>query len=185
MKKERAYISNDLFLDCLTTHFIPRKTPGKCLLILDGYASHMSNADILQIASDSDIFLLCLTSYTTHYLQPLDRVVFKLFKTYFKDACQQLVTRRSETGRITREDFVELLQSAWSRSATVKLTSTAFQATGINPLDINAIPEHAYLLACEQNTHENAIEPTDSSILVTELSTTLAFSTPSNSKITS
>ncbi|XP_072378888.1 uncharacterized protein [Diabrotica undecimpunctata] len=119
-----------------------RKPPGKNLLILDGHASHMSNADMLQIASDNDIILLCLPSHTIHYLQPLDRVVFKPFKTYFKDACQQLVTRRSGTGRITREDFGELLQSAWSRSATVRLATTAFQATGIHPLDINAIPEH-------------------------------------------
>lgn len=167
MRKESAYISSGLFMDWITQHFIPRKPAGKNLLILDGHASHMNSADMLQVASDNDIIIVCLPSHTTHYLQPLDRVVFKPFKTYFKDACARLVATRRGTGRITREDFGELLNSAWSRAATVQLATSSFRATGIYPLNMGAIPEHAYLLSCDQdalredNGNPDPVENTD------------------------
>lgn len=158
MRKESAYMSSELFMSWITDHFIPRKPPGKNLLILDGHASHMSNVQMLELALENDIIILCLPSHTTHYLQPLDRVVFKPFKTYFKDACGKLVANRHGTGKITRDDFGELLNSAWSRSATVQLATSAFRATGIYPLNIDAIPEHAYLLFCDQNRPGQSIE---------------------------
>ncbi|XP_031336978.1 tigger transposable element-derived protein 1-like [Photinus pyralis] len=151
MNKKSAYITTELFMDWMTQHFIPRKPTGKNLLVLDGHASHMNSADMLQIASDNDIIIVCLPSHTTHYLQPLDRVVFKPFKTYFKDACAKMVSTRRGTGKITRDDFGELLNSAWSRSATVQLATSSFRATGIYPLNMDAIPEHAYLLSCDQD----------------------------------
>ncbi|KDR21897.1 hypothetical protein L798_00443 [Zootermopsis nevadensis] len=91
---------------------------------------------------------------TTHYLQPLDRVVFKPFKTCFKDACGKFVTARQGMGRITREDFGELLNSAWSRAANVQLATYDFRATGIYPLNIDAIPEHASLLSCDVDAQQ-------------------------------
>lgn len=151
MNKKSAYITTELFMNWMTQHFIPRKPAGKNILVLDGHASHMNSADMLQVASDNDIIIVCLPSHTTHYLQPLDRVVFKPFKTYFKDACAKLVSTRRGTGKITRDDFGALLNSAWSRAATVQLATSAFRATGIYPLNMDAIPEHAYLLSCDQD----------------------------------
>lgn len=161
MRRESAYISSELFMDWMAQHFIPRKPAGKNLLILDGHTSHMNSPDMLQVAADNDVIILCLPSHTTHYLQPLDRVVFKPFKTYFKDACGKLVTARQGTGRISRDDFGELLNSAWSRSANVQLATSAFRATGIYPLNIDAIPEHAYLLSCDVDAQKEITEQSD------------------------
>lgn len=186
MRKESAYINTELFMNWIREHFIPRKPAGKNLLILDGHASHMNSVDMLQLASDHDIVILCLPSHTTHYLQPLDRVVFKPFKTYFKNACAKLVATRRGTGRITRDDFGELLNSGWSRAATVNLATTAFRATGIYPLNMGAIPDHAYLLSCDQSTlggdigNPNVASSTPSSS-VTSSSPVFAIATTANS----
>ena len=137
-------------MDWLLNHFIPRKPTGKNLLILDGHASHMNNANLLEVARENDIIIVCLPSHTTHYLQPLDRVAFKPFKTYWKDACQKLVRLNNGIKNISRSEFGGLLNSAWVRFANVQIGVSAFRATGIYPLSIDAIPDYAYLLPCDQ-----------------------------------
>lgn len=160
MRRESAYINSELFMEWISEHFIPRKSPGKHLLILDGHASHMNCPNMLQKAYDNDIIILCLPSHTTHYLQPLDRVVFKPLKTYFKDACKKLVTSCCGTGKISREDFGHLLNLSWPRAATVQLGVAAFRATGIHPLNIDVIPDYAYLLHCDQDVNQIVPDPT-------------------------
>ena len=150
MRSETAYMNSDLFMDWLLNHFIPRKRTGKNLLILDCHASHMNNASLLEIARDNDIVIVCLPSHTTHYLQPLDRVAFKPFKTYWKDACQKLVRQNNGIKNISRSQFGGLLNSAWIRFANVQIGVSAFRATGICPLNMDAIPNYAYLLSCDQ-----------------------------------
>ncbi|KAK9744430.1 DDE superfamily endonuclease [Popillia japonica] len=50
-------------------HFVKFKSPGWCLLIIDGARSHL-DAAIVDAAEAPDIMLLCLPSNTTHELQP-------------------------------------------------------------------------------------------------------------------
>lgn len=64
MRKESAYISSELFMNWRTDdHFIPRKPPGKNLLILNGHFSHKENVPMLQIATDNDIVIVWLPSH--------------------------------------------------------------------------------------------------------------------------
>lgn len=109
MRKENGYINTELFMDWLNNYFIPRKPAGKNLLIFNGHSSHMNTAELLQAVQNNEIIILCLPSHTTHYLQPLDRVVFKPFKTYFKEVWAKLVKLKS---KISRDDSGELLNSA-------------------------------------------------------------------------
>lgn len=157
MRKESGYISSELFMDFLRDHFIPRKPAGKNLLILDGHASHLSNPDMLELARDNDIIMLCLPSHTTHYLQPLDRVVFKPFRTYWNQACEDLIKIGGGAVKINRDKYGYLLNKAWSRTAISSLGVKSFEATGIYPYEPSKIPDCAYLLACDQD--EEPIEP--------------------------
>ncbi|XP_050300193.1 uncharacterized protein LOC126738797 [Anthonomus grandis grandis] len=70
--EKSAHVNTSIFIMWLKDHFIPQNPAGKVLLILDGHA-----------------MLLCLPSHTTHYLQPLDKAVFKSLKSYFYNACHQ------------------------------------------------------------------------------------------------
>ncbi|XP_072400195.1 uncharacterized protein [Diabrotica undecimpunctata] len=89
--KKSALVNNDIFLEWLQTHFLPRKPPGKTLLILDGHTSHTINLDLLEFADQNEIILFCLPSHTTHYLQPLDRAFFKSLKSNFYAECRFMV----------------------------------------------------------------------------------------------
>jgi len=142
--QESAYINEHLFIDWLKNHFTPRKSEGPCLLILDGHASHINSPDMLQMAAEKNIHILCLPSHTTHYLQPLDRAFFKPLKTYYRNACCEWANA-NPTKKIGRHHFGLLLSKAWSQAATMQTGISGFRATGIYPFCPTAIPEHAYL----------------------------------------
>lgn len=144
MSEKSAYITTDIFLQWLKTIFFPRKPDGKVLLLLDGHASHCSSVAVLDFCIQNDIILLCLPSHTTHYLQPLDRAVFKSLKTYFYEAASNYL--KNNPGRkINRLNFGKLLDYAWGKTANHHLASKAFKATGVYPFDPSQIPDYAYL----------------------------------------
>lgn len=151
MNKKSAYINAQLFLKWLREHFIPMKPQGKVLLILDGHSSHSSAVDMLEIAKDKDIILLCLPSHTTSALQPLERAVFKPFKTFFT-AETNLHTRTNPQKRINRQQSGKLIGRAWIRATTPANAIAGFRGSGIYPLNYNAIPENEFLEQLKYHT---------------------------------
>lgn len=152
MNEKSAYINTDLMFTWLRNHFIPRKPEGKVIIILDGHASHCNSVEMLEYAEQHDVILFCLPSHTTQFLQPLDRAFFKSLKAHFNNACNAYV-RENPTRKITRLQLGKLLSVSWSKSATVDNAVSAFRATGICPLSIDAIPDYAYL-GLEENIME-------------------------------
>lgn len=163
MSEKSAYVNTEIFTTWLRDHFIPRKPLGKVLLILDGHASHCSSVELLELARDNDVVLLCLPSHTTHYLQPLDRAVFKSLKTFFYGACQQWV--RANPGRkLSRLQFGQMLSEGWGKACTVSNAVAGFKATGIFPFQPSAIPEHAFLISDAANVETNRTETSSVSL---------------------
>lgn len=159
MGGKSAYVNTDLFFYWLKEHFVPRKPQGKVLLILDGHTSHCNNIEMLEYADNNGVILICLPSHTTQFLQPLDRSFFKSLKSNFYSACNTFV-RNNANRKLSRLVFGQLLNVAWSNAATNNNAVSGFRACGIVPLDINAIPEYAYLLnedhdvQCENNEND-------------------------------
>lgn len=145
MSQKSAYINATIFLQWMREHFVPRKPPGKVLLILDGHASHVNSVEMLEFAESNDIIILCLPSHTTHYLQPLDRSFFKSLKAHFYESCR-LWLRNHVGRRITRYQFGELLSASWGKAATVQNGSSGFKATGILPFNRDIIPDYAFCI---------------------------------------
>jgi len=139
---ESGYIASDLFLSWLQ-HFQKYRPAGKCILIVDGHASHVKSLDVLDYAKDNEITLICLPPHTTHYLQPLDRSFFKPLKVYYDQACRSFIS--NHPGRsITKLQFSTLLNQAWGKAATTETATNGFRICGIYPINRHAIPEHAY-----------------------------------------
>lgn len=184
MRKESAYVDSHLFMDWLENHFIPRKTAGKCLLILDGHGAHINSPEMLQKAADNDVILLCLPSHTTHYLQPLDRAFFGPLKAYFRNYCDEWGVANPNK-KLERRHFGELLSKAWSRAATVEIGAAGFRATGIFPFSRSVIPEHAFLNVIQSEATQS-YDPQDSETN-SDTQQTTNFSTqptPSTSSLT-
>ncbi|XP_060806689.1 uncharacterized protein LOC132903177 [Amyelois transitella] len=150
MSQKSAYINTNIFFEWLKTHFLPRKPPGKVLLILDGHTSHCNSVEMLEFATDNDICLFTFPSHTTHYLQTLDRSVFKSLKAFYYEACR-IWLKRNPWRRLTRLQFGELLSTAWSKAATYDNAVNGFKATGVYPFDRNAIPDYAFIGSTQDN----------------------------------
>ena len=86
-----GWIDNELFLDWMKHFNSQRKktSDGATLLILDGHSSHMS-IDCLKYSQEHNIVMLCLPAHCTHFLQPLDRTVYKSLKSNWNDVYVQL-----------------------------------------------------------------------------------------------
>ena len=114
---------------------IPPSRPA--LLIMDGHGSHVS-IDVIELARDNDIHLLCLPSHTTHILQLYDIGVFKLFKFNFSKACTRYLA--ANPGRvITSDRLASLVAEAWPHSFTALNVMSGFKKCGVFPLNPSEI----------------------------------------------
>lgn len=138
-----SFIDRELFEHWFKYHFmkyLPSHRP--VLLIMDGHSSHIS-LEILQLAKENEIEILCLPPHTTSELQPLDKCVFKPLKTEYNKACMQFL--KENPGRIvTRYDFCGLFTIAYHKVCTMLNAASAFRATGIFPFNPSIIPEEVF-----------------------------------------
>lgn len=143
MSKKSAYVNAEIFFEWLSDHFLPRKPLGTVMLILDGHTSHSSSVQMLEFCEMNGIILVCLPSHTTHYLQPLDRSVFKSLKHHFYSAVEKW-QRNHPDRKVGRLQFGDLLQDCWGKAATPANAVSGFKATGIYPFNPDAIPDYAF-----------------------------------------
>jgi len=146
MQKKSAYISSDLFYKWLTEHFIPRKPPGKVLLILDGHSSHSSAVNMLETSRDNDVVLLCLPSHTTSALQPLDVSVFGPFKKYYYAETNNFI-RTNPQKKLNRYNLGQLIARAWIRATTPANAISGFRGSGIYPVNPNALSDTEFAIS--------------------------------------
>lgn len=139
---ESGYINEDLFLVWLQ-HFQKHRSPGRCLLLLDGHISHKS-LQCLEYCMEHEIELICLPPHTTHVLQPLDRTVFKPLKTYYHHETNSFV-HTNPTASITKFVFGRIFSAAWRKGATVGNAVKGFECTGIYPFHPNKISPEKFL----------------------------------------
>ena len=110
---DSGWINQSLFLQWFKK-YIPSARP--VLTIEDGHCSHIS-MEVIKLAQENQIHLLCLPSHTSHILQPLDVGVFKSLKSHFNKACRDFLF--SHPGHVIRsEDLSGLLVEAWPKAVT-------------------------------------------------------------------
>ena len=87
---ESGWINLSLFLDWFK-FFIASILPARPVLTIeDGHSSHIS-LEVIKLARENDIYLLCLPSHCTHILQLLDVGVFKSLKAHFNKVCKDFL----------------------------------------------------------------------------------------------
>lgn len=138
-------MTNELFIEFLK-HLARYKTPGKCLLILDGAACHLEvgrSASIVEVADSLDIALYCLPSNTTHELQPLDKTVYRSFEHQW-DSELLLFMEQNPDKKLTKARFNIILTTVWSKSISHSNIISGFSATDLYPFNPSAFPETAF-----------------------------------------
>ena len=112
--KKKGWITAELYLTWFK-FFLKQIPPARpVLLIQDGCSSHIS-IELIELAKENDVHLLCLPSHITHVLQPLDVGVFSSFKHHVGLTLNTLL--RSSEGHVpTSEDIPAILSEAWPKN---------------------------------------------------------------------
>ncbi len=123
------------------------------LLILDGYNSHCTS-EFCKYAANNKIIIICLPSHTIHTLQPCDVGTFGPLSQSWK----QVVTLASHSlTMIKKENLLTHYHATHTEALKPATIQSAFQKTGIWPLNHQAIPVSAFKPS--KNTMTQAAQP--------------------------
>lgn len=178
---DSGYINEDVFLKWLQ-HFQAHRPPGKCLLILDGHASHCC-LKCLDFCRENEIEMLCLPPHTTHALQPLDRTVFKPVKTFYHQEATHFIHNNPSTS-LKKFHFGKLFSAAWKKGATCHSAVKGFECTGIFPFNPSSISDEKFSPSLHflDTSAPTEIQPTCSKTAENEVAQTCAKSHTTMSK---
>ncbi|KAM4067425.1 DDE superfamily endonuclease [Hirsutella rhossiliensis] len=139
----------------------PSDTKGAWrLLLLDGHGSHHT-LDLIEYAEAHNIVLFALPPHLTHLLQPLDVVVFQPYKHYHSRAVDFAI--RSGASKITKLEFLAMIQSIRVKAFKESTILSAFKKTGIHPFNpkpiLERLKERSYL---QSRIHPLLVPPFES-----------------------
>lgn len=166
INQKSSYINAELFYKWMKDHFIPRKPDGRVLLILDPYYSLSYSFEMLEIAEENDIIILCLPSHTTQTLNPLDKAFSKPFNGYFATEVTNWYIN-NEGSFLDPYHITKLIAKSWCKFALPLSSILGFNSTGVYPYDPNTVAE--LLKPPEQVPNQNiqTIQQNNSNIDVT------------------
>ena len=136
---ESGWINSELFVEWFAFFLksIPPTRP--VLLVQDGHSSHVS-IELIEMARENNVCLLCLPAHTSHILQPLDVGVFKSFKSSFNKACGNYM--KQNPGRvITTDVLASMVGQAYPTAFTPVNIFSGFKKTGIYPFNPSAVDD--------------------------------------------
>ncbi|OWY94480.1 Retroelement [Phytophthora megakarya] len=132
---ESGFMNNWLFIRWLKffAEQVPAEIKRPLLLIMDGCSSHIS-LEVVDMADELEIMLVCLPANSTHLFQPLDVAVFGSFKSKLQFFIDLMGSDKSDNFSIPKDAAVEMAGLAWNNcnfSANIK---AGFKGCGIYPL---------------------------------------------------
>ena len=103
---------------------------------MDGHYSHTRNLEVITLARENHIDIICLPPHSNHKMQPLDEACMGPLKTFCCKEIEKWLC--SHPGRvITIYQIVEPFGNADKRAATGEIAPNVFRATGLFPCDRN------------------------------------------------
>jgi len=132
-------------------HFIKHTKPTKeypGILLLDGHCSHTRNLEVITLARENHVDIICLPPHSTHKMQPMDKAFMGPLKTFY---CQEIEKWLcSHPGRvITVYQIGELFGNAYKQAATGEIAANGFWATGLFSCDKNIFISYDLPLSSE------------------------------------
>ena len=109
----------------------------KVLLIYDGYRSHLS-LQVLELFHLNDIIVYALPAHTSGKTQPLDTVLFSVFKQSLNRIINN-ITLSEEQRELNMFDICALLSRAYEESFTPSNIRAGFRRAGVWPVDATRI----------------------------------------------
>ena len=95
----KGWIDTELFKHWFADHFLRHATGARPLLLLmDGYSSHYQ-PEIIRLARENDVVILCFPPHTSADSQPLDAFFFCSLKTEWGKVCHDCANPAAKRAR--------------------------------------------------------------------------------------
>ena len=135
---DKGWITTELFESWLYEHFLKHAVPARpLLLLLDGHSTHYQ-PQLIRMAREKGVLILCLPPHTTHEAQPLDCGVFSPLKMHWRTICHHFI--QSNPGKVINKfNFNSLFSKAWLSAVTPANLISGFKTCGIYPFNSSAI----------------------------------------------
>ncbi|VDI18810.1 Hypothetical predicted protein [Mytilus galloprovincialis] len=110
-------------------------------ILLDSHSSH-ETLDLIEVA-ENGIELITFPPYTTHWLCPLDKIVFGPVIRHYRGICSEFMTL-SPNNSVTKWNSPGLFRRAYDKAFTPTNITSGFRKCGIYPINKYMIPEEAF-----------------------------------------
>ena len=159
---DNGWINSELFEAWMSEHFLKHAVSARpLLLVLDGHSTHYQ-PQVLRLAKENDVVMLCLPPHTTNEAQPLDCGVFGPLKAHWSRVCHAYL--QQNPGRvITRFQFSSLFSQAWGAAVSPANIIAGFRTCGIYPFNPSAISASAHHTECRDDMETSGSSLTSSS----------------------
>ena len=135
---EKGWITSKLFEGWLVEHFLEHAVSRRpLLLLLDGHSTHYQ-PDVIRLARENGVIMLCLPPHTTHETQPLDCGVFAPLKAHWTTVCHDFF-HKNPGKVITKFNLISLFSKAWFQALTSANLIARFKTCGVYPPNRSAI----------------------------------------------
>ena len=131
-----GWIQGYIFVNWLK-HFISQTNTSKdnpCALILDGHSTHTKSIELIDLARENGVHIVCLPPHTTHRLQPLDVSIMKPLSTNLANQ-SRLFMRNNPGATIGLYQVAGIFKRASENACTQSNMMSGFEKCGIYPLD--------------------------------------------------
>ncbi|TKA66365.1 hypothetical protein B0A49_07680, partial [Cryomyces minteri] len=149
-----------------------RQTGAWRLLLLDGHGPHATK-DFLDYGDDHKILLYYLPPHATHFLQPLDVVVFQPYKHWHAEAVD--AATRTGCTNFNKVEFLAALQSIRLQTLQKSTVLSAWRQTGLIPWNPNLVIDRLQAYAATQPRTPSPPQETPPQTVVETHSTTRAL----------
>lgn len=117
------------------------------LLLLDGHATHTKSLDLVLLAREHHVVIICFPPHCTHRMQPLDVVLMAPLSQFYAQEVDKWLLQHP--GRsVSEKQVAELYGKAFMRAALMQTAVNGFRVTGIYPLDPNVFPDYLFEPSC-------------------------------------
>ena len=134
----KRWMTTELFDAWFSEQFLEHAVSARpLLLLLYGHSTHYQ-LQVVHLAKDHGVIMLCLLPHTTHESQPLDCGVFGPLKSKWCNVCHTFFQKNP--GRvITKFQFSALFSQAWARAISPVNIIAGFRTCDIYPFNPAAI----------------------------------------------
>lgn len=142
-----GWMTEELFVKWFKEVFLLNTIPKdqrqkKIILFFDGVRFHVS-MNLVKLAQENRVVLVKFPPNVSHFIQPLDKTVFKTMKTDWNKLLIDYV--RANPGKvIPKLDFSKHIKTLWEESFKSRNLKSGFESTGLFPLNFEKFPVNAY-----------------------------------------